>query len=163
MIITYPWLWGTLYFEEWKLKNKGHKERNWKMNLKKNKNAVQRGLGKIPKSKRGSEMSLFLSCTHNGLMVIKCVYNGLACYLLEAIFWRFFEIFQKLQKMKILGRKIDLMNVHLEIKMTAWIGPKWTFFENKMSTFFSNVRQKIWENEKNKMNKMNNKTKKGRG
>lgn len=163
MIISHPWLWGTLNFEERKSRIKEQKERNWKTNLKKNKIDVQRGLGKIPKSKRGSEMSLFLICTYKVLMGLKCTYKVLACYLLEAIFWRFFEIFQKLQKLKILGRKIDLMNVHLEIKMTEWIGPKWTFFENKMSTFFSNVRQKIWENEKNKMNKMNNKTKKGRG
>ena len=93
-------------------------------------------------------MTFFLTCIYKVLMGLSCIYKVLACYLLEAIFWRFFEIFQKLQKLKILERKIDLMNVHLEIKMTAWIGPKWTFFENKMSTFFSNVRQKIWENEK---------------
>ena len=33
-------------------------------------------------------------------------------------FLTFLEFFRKLQKLKILGRKIDLMNVHLEIKMT---------------------------------------------
>lgn len=44
------------------------------------------GVGKIPKSKRGSGMILFLPCVHNGLMASKCVHNGLACYLLEAIF-----------------------------------------------------------------------------